>query len=369
MRIVQVCRIGWPHVGGMEVAVDGLARALAGRGHDVRVVTLARALTDGRVLPEARHEGVPYLRVPRVGFSRYPLARGLLPHLRGADIVHVHGLDGLSDQVVATRRWHGARVAVSTHGGYFHTPRLRRLKEVWLRTITHHTLSRADAVWFTSEADRERLGGGGVSGVVLENGVDTDRFAGLPRAPEPGRFVVFGRVDAHKGLGDLLDVLAILATRDARPFVLDVVGPEGARGVVDALRDRAAAWGLEERVRFHGALPEAPLREILARAELALFPSRYEGFGLAVVELMAAGMPVVVSAIPAFDRLVRPGATGHRIDFTQPDPAADALAALRGGDHTAQAAAARGAAARYAWSTRVEEWEAAYEGLLAGAGP
>lgn len=362
MKVVHVCRIGWPHTGGMEAAVDGLARALAGRGHDVRVVTLDHAITDGTPLPEARHDGVPYLRVPRVGPRMYPFARGLGRHLRGADVVHVHGLDGLADLVVRGR--HGARVGISTHGGYFHTPRLGPVKEAWLRTVTRRTLRRADAVWYTSEADRDRLAAAGVPGPVMVNGVDTSRFADLRRAPEAGRFVVFGRLDVHKGLSDLLDALGALAARDPRPFFLDVVGPEAAPGLVDGLRRRAG--GLP--VRFHGALPEARLREVLSTAELALFPSRYEGFGIAVVELMAAGIPVVVSAIPAFDRLVQPGVSGHRVDFTRAEQAARALASIREAEHDPLVREARRAAARYSWDRRVEEWVLAYRALAGSAG-
>jgi alpha-1,3-mannosyltransferase len=368
LRIVQVCRTGWPHVGGMESAVGGLAGALLSQGHQVRVVTLDRALTDGRPLPVGRWRGVPYVRLRRVGPRRYPFARGLIRQLRGADIVHVHGLDGLTDLAVATRAVHRARVGISTHGGFFHTGRTRRLKEAWLRTVTRRTLRRADAVWFTSAADNERLGAAGISGTVIENGVEVDRFADLRRHPRTGRWVVLGRIDVHKGLEDLIDALAIIARKDPRPFVVDVVGRVESEGLREDLRVRVAAWDLGDRLHFHGEVDTAALRWLLGRAELALFPSRYEGFGIAVVEMMAAGVPVVVSTIPAFARLVRPDVEGYCVDFGDPAAAAEHLVALRQRDHEPLVAAARERAQGYRWGARVREWETAYRALLSGTG-
>jgi len=364
LHIVQVCRTAWPHVGGMESAVGGLAGALLARGHRVRVVTLDRALSDGRSLPEGRWQGVPYVRLRRIGPRRYPFARGLTRQLLGADIVHVHGLDGLADLAVATRVVHRARVGISTHGGFFHTGRTARFKETWLRTVTRHTLRRADAVWFTSAGDEERLCAAAIPGTLIENGVDVERFTGLVRRPRPGQWVVFGRVDLHKGLEDLIDTLAIVARRDPQPFAVDVVGRMRSVRLAKDLQNRIGAWGLEERVHFHGEVDGAALRRLLGRAELALFPSRYEGFGIAVVEMMAAGVPVVVNAIPAFDRLVRAGVEGYRVDFGDPAAAAERLVALCRGDHDPLVAAALEKAERYRWDVRVREWETAYRALL-----
>jgi len=308
------------------------------------------------------------VRLRRRGPRRYPFASGLTRQILGADIVHVHGLDGLADLAVATRLVHRARVGVSTHGGFFHTRRTPRLKEVWLRTVTRHTLQRADAVWFTSAGDEERLRAAAISGTVIENGVDVDRFADLARRPRTGRWLVLGRIAVHKGLDDLIDALAIVARKDPQPFTVDVVGRADSGRAMEDLQVRIAAWGLQDRLHFHGEVDHAALRWLLGRAELALFPSRYEGFGLAVVEVMAAGVPVVVNAIPAFERLVRPDVEGYRVDFGDPATAAERLVALRQRDHAPVAAAAREKAERYRWGAKVLEWETAYRALLSGTG-
>lgn len=362
LRVVHVCRVGWPHAGGMEAVIGGLASALVRRGHDVRVLTLDRAPDGPARLPGGVYGGVVYERLPRLGPARYPFTVGLAPRLRGAEIVHVHGVDGLLHQALAARGPAGPRIGVTPHGAFLHTRRSWMIKQIWLRTGAAAALRAADAVWYTSDAERTALAPAGVGGTILPDGVDVARFADLQRSPEAGRWLVLGRVDVHKGLDLLIDRLGAVAARDDRPFKLRVVGPEAAPGLVDDLRRRAVARGIGHRVSFVGALDAEALRMELARCELALFPSRFEAFGLALVEAMAAGVPVVVNDIPAFRERVVDGETGWIVDFARSD-AARRLRRLRGG-LPARNEAAVAAAAPFGWDRRVEAWEAAYRALL-----
>ena len=362
LRVAQVCRIGWPHIGGMESVVGGLSAALAARGHTVKVLTLDAAITTGARLPRGIYGGVPYDRLPRVGPRRYPMALGLIPKLAGCDVVHVHGLDGLLHQALAGRAVHGAKVGVTPHGGFLHTPRQRTLKQVWLRTGAGAALRGADAVWYTSQADLEALKAAGADGMVLPDGVDVEAFAGVKRVPEPGRWLVFGRVDAHKGLDDLLTRLAAVAQHDPRPFQLRVVGPETDPGLSERLMAQARTLGIGHRVRFTGAVTGDAIRMELSRCELALFPSRYEGFGVAVVEAMAAGVPVIVNDIPPFRELIEDGKDGFIVQFRS-SRSSQRIRKVRD-DAQAVSAAARVSAARHGWSARVGEWELAYRALV-----
>lgn len=363
MSIVHVCRVGWPHRGGMESVVGGLAMALADRGHQVRVITLDRAPRTGEPLLPGVFGGVVYERLHRIGPSRYPMAYGLNGRLRGADIVHVHGVDGLLHQVLAGRSLHGAPVGLTPHGAFLHTDRARLLKAVWLRTGAAAAMRSADAIWFTSQAEREALAPARCSGEVLPDGVDVRAFAEIERSPEPGRWLVMGRVDEHKGLDLLLDRLAAVAQHDERPFRLRVVGPESVTGLVARLRQRAVRLGIGHRVTFVGAVSYGELRMEIARCELALFPSRFEAFGVAIVEAMAAGVPVIANDIPAFREILTDGRDGLLVDF-QRSAASQRIRAVRGTlGHLSDPARAR--AERFGWSNRIAAWENAYRHLLA----
>jgi alpha-1,3-mannosyltransferase len=363
LKVVHVCRTGWPALGGLEASVGGLALAQHRAGHDVRVVTLDRDGT-GRALPEQVIEGVRYQRLRRVGPRRYPLAAGLLGAVAGADVVHAHGLDGLTDRLVAGRRRHGIPVGVSTHGGYLHTRRLQRIKQVWLRTGTRWILGRADAVWFSSEADRQRLAPARARGRVIPDGVDVERFARVVRRPVPGTWLVPGRLDVHKGLDDLMLALDVLARRDERPFRVEIAGRDWAPGLRARLEAQALRLGLSERVVFLGELSGDDLLRALGRAELVLLPSRYEGFGIAAVEAMAARVPVVVADVPALRDHVEDGVSGFVAPFRDPTAAADVLARVRGADLADLAERAAAAAARHAWPARAAELTVEYERLV-----
>ena len=73
-----------------------------------------------------------------------------------------------------------------------------------------------------------------------------------------------------------------------------LVGPD--KGSEGEARRVAAKLGLEERVQFTGHVEKHELAELYRGAACLVFPSRYEGFGLPVVEAMASGTPVVASA-------------------------------------------------------------------------
>ena len=125
--VVHVCRSGFPAVGGLERSVHGLARAQQNAGYDVHVVTLDRDASGVRLHP-CVHQGVRYQRLRRWGPASYPFAAGLLSAVHGADLVHVHGIDGLADVLVLRRRHHGVPVGISTHGGLFPHPASPRVE-------------------------------------------------------------------------------------------------------------------------------------------------------------------------------------------------------------------------------------------------
>ncbi|MCB9685103.1 MAG: glycosyltransferase family 4 protein [Alphaproteobacteria bacterium] len=344
MRIVQVCRTAPPRVGGLEAVVGGLSRALVDRGHDVRLVTLGE--------PGAEElDGVEVVRLRRLGSERWPTALGLARACRGADVIHVHGIDGLLDTLLL-RGVHP--LGVSTHGGYFHTPRQALLKELWLRTGTRVSLRLADAVWYTSEADRQRLAAARAPGTVEPDGVDLAAFLGLRRRPEPGRWLVLGRVARHKGLLELLDAVALIPSCRT----LELVGPEDEPGEVARVLGRAGELGLGQRVVWRGALRGPELLDAVSRAELGLLPSRYEGFGLAAVELMAARVPVVLSDIEAFRQHA---AVARLVSFERPERAADTISEVL---ERPEVDAAAAHAATFAWPERAEAFEARYRELL-----
>ena len=150
----------------------------------------------------------------------------------------------------------------------------------------------------------------------IPNGVPDAALEPLPRQFDRPTIGSLGRLDRQKGYDVLLHALASLP--DAA-LVLVGDGPE--RSSLEAL---ASSLGVDDRVRFVGWHAEP--RRYLTTFDVFALPSRFEGFPLAIVEAMLAGLPVVASAVGSVPEAVREGETGLLVP---PDDEAALTAALR----------------------------------------
>jgi alpha-1,3-mannosyltransferase len=323
VRITHVVRQFPPSVGGLEEAVLQLCSTLQRRGAEVDVVTLDRIAQDSaRPLPAL--DDVAGLRVRRIPFRgswRYPVAPGVLAHIRNADVVHVHGIDFFFDFLAATVPLHRKPLVASTHGGFFHTTFAHRLKQLYFQTATRASARAYRAILASSEADLA-LFGPVVPADRLRlavNGVDVGKWSDLA-SPSLQRHLLFiGRFSSNKTLPALLPWLRAL--RRLHPtWRLTVAGQPGDV-TADDLR------GLAERLDVADALTviEKPSDDAIATAirsaSYVVSPSRHEGFGISIVEGMAAGLVPVLSRIPPFLRFVGEARTGLTIDFEDPEAA------------------------------------------------
>lgn len=162
---------------------------------------------------------------------------------------------------------------------------------------------------------------------VVRNGIDLARFRASPnagvRASLTGgddRPVVLtvARLEAQKGLHDLIDAAQRVP---GALFVIAGDGPDRPR-----LEARARSQGIGDRVRFLGYRDDIP--ELLASSDVFVMPSLYEGLPLAVMEAMAAGTPVIATAIGGTDELVADGETGVLVPPADPPALAVALRTL-----------------------------------------
>ena len=128
----------------------------------------------------------------------------------------------------------------------------------------------------------------------------------------------------EKGVQDLLAALPRLRRR--HPGLRLVVAGRGPSA--DELRDQARRLRLGRAVTFAGFVPDAELAALVAAADCAVVPSRYEPFGLVALEAAAAGTPVVASGAGGLPEFVRSGRTGLAFPAGDPAALADAVSAL-----------------------------------------
>lgn len=115
---------------------------------------------------------------------------------------------------------------------------------------------------------------------------DTSLFTAEQGTRIPGRFLFVGRLNAQKGVADLLEAFAWAPQSCA----LDIVGDGEDR---DALQRRATTLGVADRVTWHRTVDREALPALYRQAQAVLVPSRQEGLGLVAVEAQLCGTPVI----------------------------------------------------------------------------
>jgi glycosyltransferase involved in cell wall biosynthesis len=154
---------------------------------------------------------------------------------------------------------------------------------------------------------------------VTPNGIDLAQVAGAFPDSAPTDLVVVGRLMAHKRVDMLFDAMALLRSAGT-PLTCRVIGDGPER---ESLREKASALGLAVEFR-HDVSEQKEIYGLLKAAKACVFPSAREGFGIAALEALACGMPVITTSAPdnQAQHLVRRSVRG-----TVCAPSAQALAA------------------------------------------
>jgi glycosyltransferase involved in cell wall biosynthesis len=320
MRILHV--IDTLDFGGAEKIVVSLANAHADR-HDVTVCALGRT----GVLASELDARVGTVSLGRAsGNSPSSLLR-LARLLRDGrfDVVHGHNWSVFLDTAAAAVFAKGCRVIHTIHGPYPTAPssmagRIRRACRRWLERLLS---SRVSCVVCVSEAIAayvpQTVGIDPCKLRTIHNGIDA-RPPAERRAGAPLTFITVGRLDAIKNQGLMLRALASLeAPCDTARLLIVGDGPEQAR-----LEGLASQLGIASRVEFLGFRRDVD--DVLARADVFLLSSHYEGISMALLEAMRAGVPCVATRVGGVPETVVDGQTGI---LTPPDEVGEFARAMR----------------------------------------
>ena len=363
MHVRHVVRQFSPMIGGLEDAVAQLAAHLQ-RDHGISgsVVTLNRPFNDrGRQLPDiGMHMGIPIRRIPFFGSTRYPIALGVLKELGDADIIHVHGIDFFFDFLAATRLLHRRSLVASTHGGFFHTDFASTAKRAWFSSITRLSAksykrifgsSENDAMTFRRIAPQQTL--------AIENGVNIDKWHNAS-APELCPTMIFiGRFSVNKDVPGLIRLLGSLGST----WRLILAGQPSDLSV-DDLRAIIEAEGVVDKVEIHVGADDATLRTLISRSSYIASASRYEGFGLSIVEGMSAGLIPLLRPIPPFKKLVERAGCGLLVDMDAPVSAALKVQEFHSTASLSMRTKAIVTAAEFSWTGVAERFAAEYQDIL-----
>jgi len=372
--------------GGVVHAI-AVSEALAARGHAVELFAVGPPGAAFFRAPGVPAAVVPHEPPPDADFDAKIASTiatyrdGLRPILRDGGFDVVHAQDCISANAALALRDEDLIPAVIRtvhHVDDFRSPSLIACQ---IRSIAEpdHVLC-VSPPWIGRVRDEF-----GVEAGLVGNGVDPARYRPphdeAERAAERGAFGLDGRlailtvggIEPRKGSLTLLEGFA--AARDALPDrrpVLLVAG--GAtlfdyRDEIDRFHTRAAELGLDGDLRVLGPVEDAELEGLYRAADVFALPSTKEGFGLAVLEALAAGLPAVVSDLEVFRGFLGDGASALLARTGDPDALAEALVRVARDPALAERlrAGGREVAARHTWARVAEAHEAAYRDFLGHA--
>ncbi len=395
LRILHVspyAPAAWAY-GGIPRLVGTIARTLADRGHRVTVCTTDACDRHARLTgppdphaPQDTSRGKPewqvfpnrsnYLAYRHQGF----LPRGLREFLRMRaaefDVAHLHACRNLPGVMAASAlRRAGVPYVLAPNGTAPAIERALVAKRVFDLVAGRRVIAHAAAVLAVSRAEVGVLTALGIPGARIHhvpNPVDLDEFhAPLPRGAfrraagigDAPLVLFLGKITPRKRVDVLVEAVARLPRQDIQ---LVVAGNDmGARRDVETA---VARWGLGARTRFTGLLSGRGRLEALAAADVVVYPSEHEIFGLVPLEALLAGTPVVVTGDSGCGEVVASVDGGPVVQtgdvVALADAIADVLASPIESRARATAAAVRVRAA-YGAAGVVSRLEALYRSLCA----
>ncbi len=382
MRILHIVPTYLPatRYGGPIFSVHGMCRALVRRGHDVEVYTTNVDGPGVSPVPVGKPVDVDGVTVTyfATGYGRRlyrsPAMAAALGHkLPCCDIVHLHSvfLWPTAAGAAAARRA-GVPYVVSPRGML--VPELiqrksRLIKSAWISVFERRNIAAAASVHVTSPIEAEDLARLGLRAQrvdVIPNGIELpaktwpvgrQATIGMQRNPT---VLSLGRVNWKKGLDRLIPAMARV------PHASLVIAGNDEEGYTPQLQAIAGRCGVAARTRFSGPVHGEEKWRMIAAADVFALPSYSENFGIAVLEAMACGVPVVVTPEVGLASAVAESGAGLVVDG---DPVAfgDAIARLLADPSLRQRMGEAGRQAalnRFSWSAIAPQAEALYRAVL-----
>ncbi len=354
MRFVDVNPFFYPYRGGIERRMHDTARLLAARGHDVTVLT---ARLPDTAEEETTPEGYRIVRLPSRFINVYnpPFvsSKGVLEALESMDADAVnYNYRWAPSYNKALKRYDGRKV-FTYHNmwgeGVGIQARLSEINDNGFRP----TLETFDRIICVSDYVRNDL---------IRRGIPSDRTVTIPtcmdmppakEVPEGDYILSLGRLVATKGLDHLIEAMRDIDCR----LILCGKGPESKK-----LEKMVSDLGLESKVEMRGYVSDEEKNALIDACRLFVMPSIFESFGLAALEVMSHGKPLVFSNVNGLPETVGEGGIG--VEPKDPKAISDAVNSLLedNGLRREKGIAARRQAETYVWDRHIDALEDALFG-------
>ena len=349
---MKILMLTWEYppriVGGIARVVHDLSKRLIKDGHEVTVVTYR----DNADVPEYENDkGVNVYRVDnymihpnnfidwilQLNFNLVSKATEIINKEGGFDVIHAH--DWLvANAAKALKNAYGIPVVATIHAteagrnSGIHDDTQRYINDTeWMLTYEASEVI-VNSNYMKNELQRlfglpyEKIN-------VIPNGINLSNFTGIERdydfrrqyAMDNEKIILYvGRLVYEKGSQHLIAAMPKVLSNyhDAKLIIA------GRGGMMDELRQEANNLGLNDKIYFTGYLDSKQVQKMYKCADVAVFPSTYEPFGIVALEAMLAGVPTVVSDVGGLDEIVTHGVDGMKAYAGNANSIADSITAL-----------------------------------------
>lgn len=254
-------------------------------------------------------------------------------HFNADRIIEEHQLDRVNIHagpggVLCIRRL-PVPVIVTCHHTY--RQQVRHIRSQFWKTLflpfEKRTYRLADRIVAVSEATKnalvERYGISARKVTVIHNAVDTGRLQPLEIPKNPHSLFYVGRIDKRKGVEFLIRSMSLVV--QAVPDAQLLVGGKGSH--LQRMKSLVRQLGLERNVTFLGFVPDNELNALYNQAQCVVVPSIFEGFGITVIEAIAAGTRVVGTDVDGIREILNSGEYGRLVPYGDQRALADAVIA------------------------------------------
>ena len=384
-----VARLGEKDTGGMNVYVLQLTREFARKGIEVDVFTRYHDPDDPKIVELEDGARVIHLKAGSYEAAKEDLFDYIPEFL--SELYSFQKTEGTTYDLVHSHYWLSGRVGMTLsrtwnvpHVATFHTLAQTKLRarvgerEPARRSKVESLVMRdADAIIVSTEEEKQdavRLYDAHPQKIkVIPAGVNLDTFKPVNQSIARQRvgihekqvILYVGRIEPLKGIDVLLEAAALLDRSDDIR-VLIVGGSPGNDAELGRLKALTTELGIESMVTFTGAIKQNKLPDYYSAADVFVLPSHSESFGLAALEAMACGAPVVVSRVGGLKTFIDNGETGYLVPWRCPEPFVQRLEMLLANPllREAMGRAARAKALQMGWGQAADRMLGFYSSLL-----
>ena len=329
MKVLQVVPFFTPARGGSVIVPYYLSKELSKRGYEVTIITTDFEF-DEEYAKTVQKEGVKVMAfkcVANIGlFLISPsMKKWLKIEIKKFDVIHLHNFR--SYQNVAIHHYakkYGIPYVLQAHGSVLRIIEKQKLKKIYDIFWGYKILKDASRLIAVSniEAEQYKQFGTGENKIdVISNGIDIESFKNLPECKqfkkkyhirEKYLILFLGRVHKIKGIDFLIKSFSKL-TKEINDAVLVIAGPDD--GYEREAKVLAKNLGLHDKVKFTGSIDGKDKLSAYVDADILVYPSTFEIFGLVPFEAIMCGTPVIVTDDCGCGELIKEAKTGYLVHY------------------------------------------------------